>query len=361
MIGTKSLHQNIFYYATSELSQDAFISLLVAWFYSDNKELKHISEEFISALFKVYHKKTLDISKIKSINIIQQHYKIDIYFDVNYFDGTSTPFIIEDKTWTEPHSNQLKRYVQKVSGVKSYPEKENKKTGDIVKIFFKTGHITEKDREETKIAKYSIIDTKWMYDFLSKYDKVDNVIFRQYKEFLVEKFYDKLYNYSYKKGLKDWDFSYAKEGYVQYAIIENIKKVVQNNIRGTNNSYIKYTKNGKLWDTWWSFYVEKNKFSMFVKIKKIDGTYRIRLIRYASKKDHDFTGEEFNKHLDILNSNDYENIHRTKKSRSKARETEIAFLELTDLITLEEAVKVFSEFLITFISKLRTLGSETKS
>ena len=44
----QKMSQNIFQYATSELSQDAFICLIIAWFDSDNKKLKEISQDFIN-------------------------------------------------------------------------------------------------------------------------------------------------------------------------------------------------------------------------------------------------------------------------------------------------------------------------
>ena len=355
----KKVSQNIFCYATSELSQDAFISLLVAWCVSEDKVLKGVSKDFISALYEVYHKKTLDTEKIKSIEIIPQHYKIDVYFKVSFVDGTTIPFIIEDKTWTEPHSNQLSRYVQKVSGVKKYPEERNAETDKIVKIFFKTGHVTEKDRKETKDANYTIVDTKWIYDFLSKYNNIDNIIFRDYREFLTEEFYKKLYNIDgSKKDLKDlkgWQEKDVEEVYVQYAIIEKIKQlVVQEKVEGTTDSYIRYTKNGKFWDTWWSFYQKKGEFSLFVKIKRIDKKYRLRLIRYAANKEHGFKGTKFNDYLDeILKKDTYGNIKKTENPRHKAKETEISFLELADAISLKAAAENFSKFLIDFMIKVK--------
>ncbi len=152
---SEKMSQNIFDYATSELSQDAFISLIIGWFDSEDQKLHKLSESFIQELYKKYqidmmenYDKTSLI--IKSVKLRQQHHKIDVYFEVET-DKKTIPFIIEDKTWTEPHSKQLIRYVEAIS--KKYP------TDDIVKVFFKIGHITEKDKKETSKAKYIILDT----------------------------------------------------------------------------------------------------------------------------------------------------------------------------------------------------------
>jgi len=352
---SKKISQNIFDYATSELSQDAFISLLVAWFDSEEEELRNISRNFISSLYFEHFntkdecdkKEKLVFSKMNSIEIIQQHYKIDVYFELMY-DGEKIPFIIEDKTWTEPHSNQLSRYVQKIVSSSKVPEEK------IVKIFFKTGHITEKDEDETKILKYTIINTKWIYDFLHQYE-IDNIIFNNYKEYLNEKFYEVLYKNNKKKELKDWTFQDVNNGFVQYAIIKEIKNNVNNT---THIRCINFTRNGNLWDTWWSFY--NDEFSLFVKIKRIGTSYRIRLIKYSQSKvasvDKQSNLEDFSLYIDdYLKLNNHTSIQKTRKPRYKAREIELAFLELDNNITLENSVKEFSHFMEFFIEKIMNI------
>jgi len=347
-IMSKKISQNIFDYATSELSQDAFISLLVAWFDSEEEELRDISRNFISSLYSKYFSESekLVFTKMNSIKIIQQHYKIDIYFELIY-DGKSIPFIIEDKTWTEPHSDQLSRYVQKVSN--SSISKD-----EIVKIFFKTGHITEKDEAETEKSDYKIIDVGWIYDFLNQYE-IDNIIFNNYKEYLSKNFYEKLYSNNQKKELKDWNSIDVCNGYVQYTIIKEIKNKLLENKLFNHDSYIRFTRNGKSWDTWWSFY--SNGFSLFVKIKRIGAFNRIRLIKYSQSKvaseDKLSNLENFSSYIDdYLKLNNHTSIQKTRKPRHKAREIELAFLELNSNITLEDSVEEFSRFMESFIERV---------
>jgi hypothetical protein len=341
--------QNIFNYATSELSQDAFISLLIAWFDSDKKELKEISKDFISLLYYKYSGKKLKFSESDTIKIIQQHHKIDVYFELVNNEKT-IPFIIEDKTWTEPHSGQLLKYVKKVKNRLNISENE------IVKIFFKTGHITEKDLSETESTDYKIIDTKCMYDFLKEYE-ADNIIFKDYKEYLAENFYNNLYENGKKKGLKDWKSGDVYKRYVQYAIIEKIKNDILNsnveNLFLKNNNCIKFRPNGKSCDTWWPFYDNDN-FKLFAKIKKIDKCYRIRLIQYEK------SGINKDQHLNELNTiintylkNNNGCIKITIKPRKKATETEIAHLILSENINLKDSAKEFSNFVYYLLCELK--------
>lgn len=331
------MSQNIFDYATSELSQDAFISLMVSWFDSSDESLKQISKDFITKIFNEYNTKYLSPQlhnlEIKSVKLKQQHYKIDVFFKVTTDKGDIIPFIIEDKTWTEPHSDQLQKYAKKI-----------KKPS--IKIFFKTGHITEKDELETSKAQYMIIDIKWIYDFLNSYkNTISNVIFTSYIDYLKREFYNKLYtSLGRKKTLIDWKASDLKEGFVQYELIKTIKY----NIKNPEQNFIAFTKNGKRWDTWWTFLNIKDETKFFVKVKKIGKEHhRIRLIEY-SVSDKKKTNLKICE--DIINTLSDTHITLTKKPRYKAKETEIAYIEIMD-DKLEKYAKSFASFIQEFINK----------
>jgi len=121
---------SIFKYATSELSQDAIICYLLEWARIENKEqnkkLHKLAISFIDSLFEkfVNIKKPL---RYKKIEIKKQYENIDILCIIN--DKYS--IIIEDKTNTKNHSDQLKRYFDKV--------KVNFSKTKILPIYFKTG------------------------------------------------------------------------------------------------------------------------------------------------------------------------------------------------------------------------------
>lgn len=393
--------QNIFDYATSELSQDAFISLLVAWFNSKEKELQEISKNFINSLYNEYYNSEIVLEITSIIKIKPQHFKIDVYFEVEDKNIGTIPFIIEDKTWTEPHSNQLNEYVKKIVKAKSKSKNEKKFDADkIVKIYFKTGHITEKDLSDTTGAKYKILDCHWIYNFLISYkNNINNATYIDYLDYLERNFYLKLYNMSNgkKRTLDDWkvkdtkyvldlqkDPQYAiylkthpqypidlkediqfkidlKEGFNQYAIIEEIKK----NIKTQKENYICYTKNGKIWNTWWTFYEKKEQYKLFIKIVKIEKVYKIRLIEYTTnpKITPNDKKKSLTENIDICKNilgNDTiieyckKANYQIKSGKTKGKlvkESEIASLSLENKFSILDNTKLFYEFLKLFLER----------
>lgn len=95
---------NLFTYATSELSQDAFLAWLLAW--ADDSfmgELHDYGRRFLSSLFRKCEK---ELPEHISIRIEKQYNHIDVLAIVNetYY------IIIEDKIGTDVHDDQLTRY-----------------------------------------------------------------------------------------------------------------------------------------------------------------------------------------------------------------------------------------------------------
>ncbi|MDX1260119.1 PD-(D/E)XK nuclease family protein [Exiguobacterium sp. K1] len=103
---------NLFDYATSELSQDAFLCWLLKWgessFHSVDEELNRIAIEFIDEIFSLHGYKRDD--EIKQVRIIRQFKGLDVLaiIDEKY------AILIEDKTFTSEHSGQLERYLEEV-------------------------------------------------------------------------------------------------------------------------------------------------------------------------------------------------------------------------------------------------------
>jgi len=120
---------NLFSYATSELSQDAFICWLLSWatpeLKSSDKDLHDCATNLIKALFDK-HKISIP-SKIEQVEVRKQDNNIDVLCIIN----NTYPILIEDKTGTKNHSNQLKRYFEDVKE-RNFDEK------NIVPIYFKT-------------------------------------------------------------------------------------------------------------------------------------------------------------------------------------------------------------------------------
>jgi hypothetical protein len=228
-----SKEPNIFDYATGELSQDAFICWLLNWLdYSEEHELKNAAKEFILLLCKKNNPSTEKIN-LESIGqllltgegkVLQQYGKMDVFFAVE-INGERTEFIIEDKTNTFPHSNQLKKYVDFVI------DKQKKGIeSEIVKIYYKTGYIFDKDRNECGFKKegreenkyhFGILDCNEIYEFLNRIG-TDNLIFKSYRDYISTKKYgydNIISQLTVKNGYKK-----LKYDFFQYELMKKISK-----------------------------------------------------------------------------------------------------------------------------------------
>lgn len=125
-----NIKQNIFTYATSELSQDAFIAWLCANY--DSKELGEVSKKFIGLLAG---ESDGDATKISDVEVKKQHNHIDVLV-LYKIDGKQKVLVVEDKTYTKEHDDQIIRYVTEI-------KKEYKTLPDdaFSCAYYKTGHI----------------------------------------------------------------------------------------------------------------------------------------------------------------------------------------------------------------------------
>lgn len=126
---------NLFNYATSELSQDAFLLWLLDWANPDYKD----ADEQLNAAAQEFVRFLLDKNKndlqIESVKCYKQLKNIDVLAIVNNVFA----ILIEDKTDTSEHDNQLTNYTQ-------WFENEGKKILNIENkpelhcIYYKTGN-----------------------------------------------------------------------------------------------------------------------------------------------------------------------------------------------------------------------------
>jgi hypothetical protein len=195
-------HPNIFNYATSELTQDAFITWLLHWanpkYKTENEQLPSLGISFLASLLAC---QDIEINEdITNLHIKQQFHKIDVFVTFKIQD-TSYGIIIEDKVHTSDHSNQLERYKTKVTELKACDV--------LVPIYFKTGYQVNLSRIKEKGYHYYSIK-----DFLKlipqeKIAHINNDVLTQFYSYLLKKEVDYDYadtqanNYSIK-AIKDW-------------------------------------------------------------------------------------------------------------------------------------------------------------
>ncbi len=144
---------NIFKFATGELSQDAFICWFFNWFNEgDNGKLKQLVCDFC--------REKLEIPCISSVDIIRQYSKkveidnasVSVKIDVLVMLNNDIAVIIEDKTFTSEHSNQINRYKKGLEALKRQNngklEIEGKQYNnpEILCVYWKTGFFYDCDK-----------------------------------------------------------------------------------------------------------------------------------------------------------------------------------------------------------------------
>ncbi|WP_311532631.1 PD-(D/E)XK nuclease family protein [uncultured Veillonella sp.] len=107
MIDERVVENNIFSFATNELSQDAFICWCLNWINmpvrDDNESGRQFGSRFLSRLLNGDY----DVSSVNQIYIFRQLLNIDVLVLV---PALQVALIIEDKTSSQEHGNQINRY-----------------------------------------------------------------------------------------------------------------------------------------------------------------------------------------------------------------------------------------------------------
>ena len=218
---------NLFDFATSELSQDAFVSWLLQWADSSytaiDPELNDIGKKLLSVMTGI----TGDA--IQQVAVGRQWENIDIWVEVN----DDTFVVIEDKTGTSEHDNQLERY--KIIAENYYAGNRNK----FHYIYIKTGNepiVTQKAIEEKG---YHVVTRKMILDVLGVYIGSNNILV----DFLEHLRGIENETNSFKtKPMTDWSW-YAWQGF--YMELE----------KWYNDVYWGYVANpsGGFLGAWWNF------------------------------------------------------------------------------------------------------------
>ena len=247
---------NIFNFATSELSQDAFICWLCNWvnfddnsLSEDEKKLKLLATEFIE---KMLGEKLED----RKVNIKRQYQKIDVLLEIqnktefitkgnNINPIVDMYVIIEDKVGTGLHSNQIERYRELIS------EKNEKDNGSRAKI--KVVYYKIYDEDNTERLKENgvnvILGRENILELLKEYkDKINNSIFENYHNYLSNIETD--VNSYEKKNLEDWN-SNCYIGF--FKELKNEKNLLEHAIGRQKDCSWGYVNNssGGFMGMWW--------------------------------------------------------------------------------------------------------------
>lgn len=157
------MRPNIFDYATSELSQDAFLAWYCMWadeVMTDDMELHESARAFLKKYIAIQQKDYHEA--IRTISVKRQYKHIDVLVEIN----NDLYVVIEDKVNTGPHSNQLERYADAIIGRK-------------VLLYVKTGDESQKRKKDVENKGYIVIDRVKLLNDLEKC-KSANEIFEDF-------------------------------------------------------------------------------------------------------------------------------------------------------------------------------------
>ena len=181
--------KNLFNYATKELSQDAFLRWLFENYDCENESVKKASRKLFDCFTE---NKFKDKTITKLITVAQwKNIDISIWFKI---DEIEQLIVIEDKTGSGIHDNQLARYEKEIIGHNDFwRNEENRKKydveryiekgGNVFKIFYKTNIIDEWESKHTKDLGWETYDIYSIYN-LFKDIETDNEVLGYYIEYI---------------------------------------------------------------------------------------------------------------------------------------------------------------------------------
>lgn len=231
---------NMFKYATKELSQDAFICWLINYINTDEEEYKSVAKDFIELIAnKINNEKLKEYIKNNDykVEIKHQYKNIDVLLKIGEFY-----IIIEDKIKTNEHGDQINKYYYSL--LKSIrDEREVKGEFYIFTCYFKI-YDEYKSKDKSVNAIINRID---IINFLEKI-KNRNLYMEDYYKYLKE-----IEDYSKKRNIPVCDLDKLSSDIINYIpssiytgfYSELEEKEGSNNIMGWN-----YADN-RSGGTWW--------------------------------------------------------------------------------------------------------------
>lgn len=142
------MKNNIFDFATSELSQDAFICWCANCFNDDSRpELKEMATRLLQTLSKTKNIEQVKIFRQFSQTVTVEEEKIALKIDVLLLVNGRIAVIIEDKTYSGEHDDQIARYKRGLQYLAANSEKYKEFAGvEVRTVYFKTGFLYDDDK-----------------------------------------------------------------------------------------------------------------------------------------------------------------------------------------------------------------------
>ena len=233
---------NIFDFATSELSQDAMIAWLISWadpkFSKEDRSLNQVAQSLLKHLLG-----QPDNFEIVSVEVGRQWKNIDVWAEVN----DDLFLIVEDKTNTCLHGNQLERY--RASANEYY-----KSQREVVCSYVKSGNDSLKTTNQLRNNGFVVLERKDILDCLTQY-RGENAIARQFISYLCV-LEDETNSFMHKP-LKEWKWR-AWEGFY---------RELERNLNIDDWSYVANQSGGFL-GIWWNWVDLGDGVRMYLQIEE---------------------------------------------------------------------------------------------
>lgn len=327
---------NLFEIATKELSQDAFLTWLIQWandnFKNKDAALVEVAQKFVHLLLG--EKSNIKIEKVEAI---RQWNNIDILVTVN----DSHMIVIEDKTNTSQHSNQLERYRKLI-------EDEFKQKYEFVFIYLKTGNECEQEHRDIIESEYRVIQRSDILEILNQDKAVTNQIFIDFRRNLqrIQNETD-----SYTSFEKLTSNTYAAQGF--YMKLESVLECDDLIWRYVSNA------NGGFWGLWYYFSRMESRDTQgeaYIQFENyLDGNLRLvlRICNY-DKNETDLYDvlDEFQK-IAVKH-----NIHLVKPKRFRKGESSCVAVVEDNLLKKDSNKKLDVSALVNLLKKLETIIDE---
>ena len=234
---------NIFSFATSELSQDAMLSWLLQWADSSNmdkdSQLCHLGQSLVSLYTGI------DPNAIKKVSVGRQWEGIDIWVEIN----DDVFLLIEDKTFTTAHGDQLTRY-------KEVAEQEYKGKRKIFCAYTKTGNEPKSILDFIAHQGYKTVGRQDLLQLLKEYGG-NNPMVCDFSVHLQD--LENATNLYRKLPVKDWNDALTWQGFY---------KELENYLDELGWDYVA-NPSGGFFGAWWHFISSKdNDVKMYLQFEQ---------------------------------------------------------------------------------------------
>ncbi len=321
---------NIFEYATKELSQDAMICWLIKWSEvradtDEERALKSLGRSFVNAMLSK-HKSNHNMAvfgEIETVEIHQQDNGIDVLARVK--GEEEHVLLIEDKTGTKDHGDQLERYYKAVLNGKTALEE----VSNCCPIYLKTGnHSLHHARDIKCKTRYKVFNRQDFLTVLDSYEG-DYPLVSQFRSWLrkLENEFNAWCNWKSEEREKWLRGSW--EGF--FRALEN--EFSQSSESGTPGSpdwdYVPNAQGGFL-GFWWSPFDKDDNYPLYLQLEVVpynpfvpDNPSRQRLCFKVARDDNDKRTAEYYHQL-VCRAAERENemtIDRPRRMRTGATMT----------------------------------------